>query len=489
MATFFAEYFGLDEKIVDDYGAFNISIVNDLPLFVDPFLLFHSDKTEYVALHEQIIDYLVFLRRKADAGAVSSGLLRSWYCFPEVKQNWFGFSLSGNGGTGLGIDFAQALHSNLHSLFPDFGEEQVTESSHLEKVCLIAPGVGRDNISDFTTNLIKDFLCRYTEAFADAHLDASDIRNVTINNARFNFETEAWERRTYRLPWVNGDFVLLTPKDILTRDENWINRGDLIHSFEQIPTAIPDIQLREQVSNYFHLVLAKHKDREASAKEREEAAARTLLRFPAIIDYYIKLKEIHGDEAVDISADKVIATEYLFVEQLMDIQRTLQSASEYYRVGRSTYEESHARLAFLKDVIENKGGHRLFYHDGVALQREKDLQILFRLVWFGTPSDAGTEANDGRGPVDFKISRGARDKTLVEMKLAKNSQLERNLEKQVPIYQAASDARNGIKAIIFFSDQEEDRVLAILERLGILGHKDVVLIDARDDNKPSGSKA
>uniref|UniRef100_UPI000476CA80 hypothetical protein n=1 Tax=Asticcacaulis benevestitus TaxID=347481 RepID=UPI000476CA80 len=46
--------------------------------------------------------------------------------------------------------------------------------------------------------------------------------------------------------------------------------------------------------------------------------------------------------------------------------------------------------------------------------------VLYRLVWFGTYSDAGSEANDGRGPVDFKISRG-RDKTLVEMKLAKNT--------------------------------------------------------------------
>jgi hypothetical protein len=151
--------------------------------------------------------------------------------------------------------------------------------------------------------------------------------------------------------------------------------------------------------------------------------------------------------------------------------------------------EAHQRLAYLKDVIENKGGHRIFYHDGVAIQRESDLQILYRFVWFGSPSDVGTEANDGRGPVDYKISRGAKDKTLIEMKLAKNTGLERNLEKQLPIYQAASDAENGIKAIIFFSASEQARVEGILEKLGIRDHKDVVLIDARNDNKPSGSKA
>jgi hypothetical protein len=75
------------------------------------------------------------------------------------------------------------------------------------------------------------------------------------------------------------------------------------------------------------------------------------------------------------------------------------------------------------------------------------------------------------------------------MKLASNTKLERNLEKQLPIYQAASDAKGGIKVIIFFSASEELKVELTLKKLGILGHKDVVLIDARNDNKPSGSKA
>ncbi len=81
------------------------------------------------------------------------------------------------------------------------------------------------------------------------------------------------------------------------------------------------------------------------------------------------------------------------------------------------------------------------------------------------------------------------DKTLVEMKLAKNSKLERNLEKQVEIYKKASDAKRAIKAIVFFSAAEEEKVLGILDRLRLSGNKDVIVIDARNDNKPSGSKA
>jgi len=190
-----------------------------------------------------------------------------------------------------------------------------------------------------------------------------------------------------------------------------------------------------------------------------------------------------------VSSEKVLVTEVVFVQRLQELQALLNSLTPFYRMGASSYDEAHARVGYLKDVIENKGGHRIFYHDGKAIERESDLQILYRLVWFGSPSDVGTESNDGRGPVDFKISRGGADKTLAEMKLAKNTQLERNLQNQVPIYQAASDAKNAIKCIIFFSRSEQSKVEGILDKLGILGHKDIVLIDARSDNKPSGSKA
>jgi hypothetical protein len=491
MATFITDAFGLDPKVLENYGAFDVSIVNDLPLFIDPFLLFHSDKAEYQALHQQIIDYLVFLRDRAAQGAVSDGALRNWYCFPEVRQNWLGFSLVGNGGSGLGIDFARALHKNLKIVFSDFGDEQITESSHIEKVCLIAEGVGRDNISDFVTNLIQGFICRYTETFAKEHLKPDQVREVTIDRAAFNYTTETWERKKFILPWFNGDYILLTPKDMLTRDDNWINRSDLIGKFDEIPSAIDDAALRASVSNYFHRALKARKkpNKHPSKAERDEAVAETIQQFPQLIDYYIKYKELHGDEAADISAERVLLTELQFSQRLREILHPLLSQTDFYKIAGGTYAEAHMRVAYLKHVIEDTGGWRIFYDDnGKAFEREKDLQILYRLVWFGTPSDIGTEANDGRGPVDFKVSRG-RNKTLVEMKLASNTRLEMNLASQLEIYQKSADAERGIKVIIYFDAGQYRRLTKILKKLGLQGNKDIILIDACDDNKPSASKA
>jgi hypothetical protein len=179
-----------------------------------------------------------------------------------------------------------------------------------------------------------------------------------------------------------------------------------------------------------------------------------------------------------------------FVKQVRTLVNDFLEPAGFYDLPQNTYEEARARILFLKDVVENKGGHRIFYLDGKPIEREADLQILYRLTWFGSPSDVSREVDDGRGPADYKISRGASDKTIIEFKLAKNTQLERNLENQTRVYEAASDPTHpSIKAILFFSTKQLLRVQRILERLELTGDPNIILIDARSENKPSGSRA
>jgi len=489
MATYFSEAFGLDSSVLETYGAFDPSIVADIPVFIDPFLLFHSKKPEYRRLHDAIIEYLRFLRDKSATGELDEADLQNWYCFPEVKQTWLGFSKTGNDGHGLGLDFARALNDSLGRIFPAFGAEKITKGSHLEKVCLIKKGVGKDQISDFTTNLIKRFLCEYTQDFALKHLSKKQIRNVPIQNAYFDYDTEAWATETFTLPWLSSDFLLLVPRDMLTREENWINKDDMLDDFQMIPVAIEDAALRARVSNYFVKALRHDAEKAPTKQEERDAAFRTLQQFPELVDYYIRNKERAGDKAKDVSAERVKLAQFLFAQSIKGLQGLL-AQTEFYHERDNTYEEAHKRLAYLKDVIENKGGHKVFYNrKGLAVANEDDFQVMFRLVWYGTPSEVTREANDGRGPVDFKISRIKGDKTLVELKLAKNTQLKRNLAKQLETYAKASDAPHGIKGIVFFSEEEEERVRGILQELRMSKSPDIVLIDARRDNKPSGSRA
>lgn len=189
---YFSDFVQTPPEVIQEYGAFDVSLINDLPLFVDPFLLFNSENLRYQELHAEIIRYMRFLKQRTLAGPISEHLVDAWFAFREVKQNWLGFSQTGNQGHGLGRDFARALHKNFTSVFRNFGEETLTRSSHLEKLCLVRDGVGRDTISDFTTNLIKHYLAEYSQTFALRHLSARFRRNVAVPKARFNYETLSW---------------------------------------------------------------------------------------------------------------------------------------------------------------------------------------------------------------------------------------------------------------------------------------------------------
>lgn len=482
---YFSDHFGVQESDLEEYGAFNISLVSDLPLFVDPFLLFHSKKPQYQALHQQILKYLRFLRDKAVGQSLSSPLIRSWYQFAEVKQNWLGFTVMGNQGHGLGKDFAVALHESLGSILGNLGSETITASSHLEKVGLIRGSVGRDSISDFTTNLIREFLLEYTQTFAREHLDASDRQTFRVRKVRFDYDTEAWEDDRFELPVYENDYVLLTPSDILTRDDTWISHADLVRRFSQIPEALPNEQLRAQVSNYF----AKHLSANPTRDERSRAVQLTLREFPDLLDYYIRMKEETGDEAHSLSSQRVADTQRVFVAQAQELIRNLVKHTDFYQHRGDSYAEALARVHAFKDYVENQDGYRLINKNGEPFSNEKDVQIYFGLAWIGTKFDVNREPNNGRGPVDFKISKGAFDKSLIEFKLGSNKNLRRNLEKQVEIYQKANQTKKSIKVIVCYTAEQEAYVRGILGDLDLASTENVIVIDARGDNKPSASKA
>lgn len=108
--------------------------------------------------------------------------------------------------------------------------------------------------------------------------------------------------------------------------------------------------------------------------------------------------------------------------------------------------------------------------------------------------DVSPETNAGRGPVDFKFSRGWNARALVEIKPMDNPRFKHGVSTQLPTYQVAEQIANGYFVAIAFTDLEMDEArLRDLKRLAkgagdSLGFRvKVVRIDARP--KQSASKA
>lgn len=475
MQLYFSDRFGVSPQVLEEYGALDISVVTDLPVFIDPFLLFNSSNPEYNRLHEEIIDYLKFLRDEARPD-LDPGLVQSWYRFKEVKQNWLGYTQFGNGGHALGSKFASALHESLQSILSNFGEEDVTRGSHLEKLTLVRPGVGKDSISDFTTNLIKDYLLRYTQEFAIKNIDKAKCATFHVAHAAFSYHTKTWATRPYYLPKLGNDFVVLTPLNLLTRDDTWINHADMVHKFELLPESISNDQLRAQVNQYFSSQLGVR----PTAKDRSRAAAATIRKFHELIDLYIRLKEDTGDEAEAASREKIEALYDSLVVQVRDIIPDLEAKSDFYRKPWTSFEEVLERVHLFKDYVENQDGYLILNREnGKRLSTEKEVQLFFGLIWCKSEFDVNREPNNGRGPVDFKVSYGSGDKSLIEFKLACNTQLKKNLENQVAVYEKANKTHTSAKVIICYTESDELKVARVLKELGLSNDRSVVLVDAR----------
>jgi len=496
--VYFSDFFQIDEKLLEKYGAFNISLINDLPVFIDPFLLFENEKAEYKKVHDDILSYLTFLKEKSIRGGITSAEKESWYKFPEVRQNWLGYSIDGNGGSGLGDKFADAMSKNMHIVFEDLNNEKVTATSHIEKAALFQIGVGKDNISDFTCNLIKSFLLDYTQTFAQNYLHPSSVREIMVDKVYFNYEIQRWMRKKFTLPFYNNDYIILTPKDLLTKDNNWINSHDLKGNFVSICNSIPNSQLRSEINIYYKSKLPapkyigtgdNKKEKKPTQEELSYAINETIQMFPKILNYYIKEKEENKKGAKNSSKEKLKEVEVIFRQNVLQLIKQLLDETDFYKIrSTSSFDEALKRVQFLKDVIENNDGYRLFYYKGKPIKREADLQVIYRLTWFSSPYDVNREVNNGRGPVDYSISKGSKDKTLVEFKLASNSKLTINLRNQVKIYEKAGNTNKSIKVILYFDLVELRRLTLILNTLNLSNDKSIILIDA-GSNKPSASNA
>jgi hypothetical protein len=316
-------------------------------------------------------------------------------------------------------------------------------------------------------------------------MDEQHCRTFAVPRAAFNYATETWETKTYYLPSLRHDFVLLTPADMLTRDETWISYPDMLNQFDVLPDAVPNDQLRSEINSYFKSRLTD----DATEKERREAVQETILRYPVLADEYIKLKEDDGDRAESLASSKVADTRRVLVQQLKRVLADLEARTDFYEKPWTSYDEALGRVLAFKTYVENQDGYKLINRAGKPFSQEQEVQIFFGLIWCKSDFDANREVNNGRGPVDFKVSYGSGDKSLIEFKLASNTSLKRNLEKQVAIYEAANRARRSVKVIICYTAPDQERVTKILGELKLTAEPSIVVIDARSDNKPSGSKA
>jgi hypothetical protein len=196
----------------------------DIPLYVDPFLLWKSPSQQDQALHTVItnsFNHLNYLLKKDRIDNAISILIE----LSECQEVGLGVSK-----TRKGVKIGKGQAEQILQLFSDIPEYSQFGFTHFEVIQLYISGISKDRISDIACNYIKSFLIDYTIEQCES-LDIpvegvilDFIYNYKNNDLDFN-------QKVY-LPVnpVNKEPMIFTPKRWL-RFNPWINFEDYFQSY------------------------------------------------------------------------------------------------------------------------------------------------------------------------------------------------------------------------------------------------------------------
>jgi len=143
----------------------------------------------------------------------------------------------------------------------------------------------------------------------------------------------------------------------------------------------------------------------------------------------------------------------------------VQTAADFANAVDSMLDE-------FKHFVEENAGWRLLFNDNWVPRGEQAAQLLclgiIAQYCRANDIDVTREANIGKGPVDFKIARGYSLRTLIEVKLAKNTKFWNGLERQFPAYLQAERIERGYFVVIMQNESDLGRVLPIQNRIDAL---------------------
>lgn len=216
----------------------------DLPLYVDPFLLWKSPSQQDNALHTAVVNsvnYLGYLSKKGkEKEAIDLVVATS-----ECKEVGLGLSRTK---TGKRISKKTALSIlNLYSRIPQVNKNGFV---HFEEIQLLVENIAEDRISDLTCSFLKSFLIDYTVEQCEKH--KIPLAEVTLTGI-FDYKKKTFLDEKVVLPYHPETFVpmLFVPKRWL-RFTPWINYEDYYknHFVKNIDEKYDRINNRIAVLNF-----------------------------------------------------------------------------------------------------------------------------------------------------------------------------------------------------------------------------------------------
>ena len=417
---FVSEYLNTD---LDATGVFDFLLDKDSHFFINVIRLRKSAIPEFIEAYKQMNHYfsdIATLLDAADEPDTKDKMYREArkrFHFHEVNGINFGFSESRWSAGGEDVISDQVLRDAYQIVKK--GSKQ-PEIFHL--VSLFEENVAGDRLSDMLATIIEPYIKRYTLRIMD------ELGISQTSHPELLFHPDGLIQNPFKQAPI-----LLFPEEILhelpiAKDWDDINR-----------VASENDTIRREIS----AEIGKEWTRWASADQKRYLKSHIFMEPDAcgrVIDGY-RAEEL---EALDPREDP----EYMAEILLKRIKAALPFGTQ--KRNPSSFDATMAVIDIFRDWVENNRGWAEI-QDSPTKKREKAVQ---RFVHLGAKYyvqvnnlDLSFEPDEGRGPVDIKLSRG-NDRTLAEIKLSSNGQYHHGYQAQVEEYGRAERTRNLIYVFV-----------------------------------------
>jgi len=462
MTVFVSDEFELSFKL-EELGVFDSLMDEDSNFFINIKRLRDTKVPEFKDSYDNINAYFrdlgILLKASINPGDKLYKTAVKKFDFSEVKGINLGFS-KGTRGAGFGPKLSNQIVKDASEIIKSRSEQP--EIFHLTS--LFEENVGPDRLSDMIATLIYEDIVRYTKRIYEE-----------VGIIRENYPEYSYESGLLINPY-KGCELLLLPIDIL-------HELPIARSWDDIDRVVSENEtIRREMSE----LVGKEWSKLASSQKKHYIKDFIFMK-PHLISKVIDDYKATGVEAYDI---------YLNVDYRIErlINGIIKAKDKLDLSEKSSYESALEIINEFKHWIENQKGYIIL--EGIHTRNEE--KIIQRTL-HGTAGyyckinnlDISPESNTGRGPVDFKISRGE-DKTVVEIKLTSNQETVHGFEVQIEEYAKSEGTDNKIFLVIDNgrSSTRINQVKESYEKRLKAGEKPatVIVIDAKPKESASSYK-
>lgn len=404
MGIFVSEEFNLDDKM-EEHGVFDSLLDEDSNYFINLVRLKETEVFEFKDSYRKINSYFKNIGMMLKVSKTKNDKMYKtaikMFDFPEVNGINLGFS-KGKKGSGFGKKLREQIIRDAKDII-DTGSEQ-PEIFHL--LSLFEDNVGPDRLSDMIARLVYDNIVEYT-------------KNI---NKKLGIIPSKYDKYKFQDGLVINPYkkslILLLPRDILHElpiAKDWDDIDRVCRENEAI---------RNEINALVRLEWKK-----LSTGAKKEYIKQNIFMNPKAVAQVIKAYDSVSIEPYDIYRN----SDY-FIEKI--VHKYNKEFPIVIEKNKDSFEASLEICNHFKDMIENNKGYEVLYVDGKPRNEKIVQRVLYMTAEYycrANKLDISPESNTGRGPVDFKISRG-KDKTVIEIKLTTNEQTVHGFEFQIEEY-------------------------------------------------------